>query len=257
MLRRNRPKPSGLLSELRHTFGHVWKTLVAGLLVWIPLIISVWIAWFFVNKFLFGVERQIKHGVDWLNEFGARSATFSFLQQIRYVYGVGLFLGFSLFFMTGLLTRHFVGRRIISLGERIVHFIPIVNRIYRAVQQIRDVFVHRQGAVFQKVCLIEYPRKNMIAVAFVTCSEQGLVQDVMGRELVAVFVPTTPNPTSGYLVYLPPEAITPMDITVEEAMKLIVSAGAYIPGYHTPDLEKTSPEPAVPTLERDGTAPAQ
>ena len=217
--------------EISHgVWRNVWRTMLAGLLVWVPLIITGWVSWFFVNKFVLGLERVHKTFVSQLNLWGEEVPVLGPLRYVPYIYGLGIFLAVALFFCTGLLTRHFVGRRIIALGEKIVHVIPFVNRIYRAVQQIRDVFVNRQGAVFQRVCIIEYPRAGMIAVAFVTSGDQGIVQNVTGKDLVAVFVPTTPNPTSGYLVYLSPEEITYLDISVEEAMKLIVSGGAYLPG---------------------------
>jgi uncharacterized membrane protein len=121
-------------------------------------------------------------------------------------------------------------------GEYLVGLIPGINRVYIASQQIRDVFVNRQGAVFQEVVMVEYPRPGLMVVGFVTSREQGIVQDALGTKMVAIFVPTTPNPTSGFLLYVPPKELTPLKISVEEAMKLIVSAGAYLPG--TQAIEK-------------------
>ena len=95
--------------------------------------------------------------------------------------------------------------------------------------QIRDVFVRRDGAVFQRVCLVEYPRKGVFAVAFVTSDEQGIVQETMDKKLISIFLPTTPNPTSGFLLYVSEDEITLLDVTVEDAMKLIISGGAYLP----------------------------
>ena len=236
--RSNEPKRSGFLGFIGTYWSHLWRTLVAGLLVWVPLIITVWLTWLFVSKFVFGIDLMIGYFVEHVLEWGKGKPHLAFLESVRYIRGSGILVVVALFLTTGLLTRYFVGRRIIAIGERIVQVVPLVNRVYRAVQQIRDVFVGRQGAVFQKVCLIEYPRENMIAVAFVTSVEQGLVQHAAGKELVAVFVPTTPNPTSGYLVYLPPSEVTELDITVEEAMKLIVSGGAYIPGNTQPAESK-------------------
>ena len=222
----------------------VWRTLVAGLLVWVPLLISVWVAWFFLNKFAFGLERLMRTAFIYLREWGASHEQLYFLSEIQYPFGLGLLLTAALFLVTGILTRHIVGRKLIELGERVVRLIPLVNRVYSAAQQIRDVFVGRQGAVFQKVCLVEYPRAGMVAVAFVTSTEQGLVQEETGKQLIAVFVPTTPNPTSGYLIYLPPEDVQIIDVGIEEAMKLVISGGAYIPPYQA----KTE-HPADATLQ--------
>ncbi len=213
----------------RKMWAQLWRTMVAGLLVWIPLIITVWVCWFFINKLVLGLERQIQALVEVLNEWGTQYANLRFLKGISYVYGLGLALAVALFFVTGLLTRYFAGREMIALGEKIVQKIPLFNRIYRAVQQIRDVFITRKGTIFQKVCLIEFPKPEMYAVGFVTSSEQSPIQHGIRKELLAVFVPTTPNPTSGYLVYVEPEEVTYINISVEEAMKVIVSGGAYLP----------------------------
>lgn len=224
----DRARPT-VLGGLAFAWRQVWRTIVAGLLVWVPLIITVWLTYFVVNKFVLSAERNLRRGMESVTRLIPDDGLLAPLGEIQYQPGVGTFLVFSLFFATGLLTRHLVGQRIIGIGEKFVTVIPLVNRIYRAVQQIRDVFVTRRGAVFQDVCLIDYPREGMKAMAFVTSRDQGIIQEVTGRELQAVFVPTTPNPTSGYLVYLPPEEITVIDLTVEDAMKLIVSAGAYLP----------------------------
>lgn len=243
MFRKAEERPPGALSGIQHAWSSLWRTLIAGMLVWVPLMISVWVTWFFVNKFVLGIERLIKNTVGLLNEWGAAHPAFGFLAHVNYVYGLGVFLAVALFLGTGLLTRHFVGRRIIALGEKVVHVIPFVNRIYRAVQQIRDTFLNRQGGIFQRVCIIEYPRAEMYAIAFITAESGGIVGDTIHKDLVAVFVPTTPNPTSGYLVYLAPSEVKYLDITVEEAMKLIVSGGAYVPvGYPT--------KPAAPVSEK-------
>ncbi|MBN2309370.1 MAG: DUF502 domain-containing protein [Candidatus Hydrogenedentes bacterium] len=227
---RNRGPLRALFGFVHRIWSPIWRTLVAGLLVWIPLIITVWLSWFFISKFVFGVERIIKDLFVFLNERAGDIEALAFLQHVNYPFGLGIVAVTALFLGTGVLTRHIIGRKIIALGEKIVKVVPLVNRVYSAVQQIRDVFIGRKGTVFQKVVLVEYPRPGMTAVAFVTAGEQGVVQEATGQDLVAVFVPTTPNPTSGYLVYLAPNEIQEIDISVEEAMKLIVSGGAYIPG---------------------------
>jgi len=218
-----------VMSLLIHLQAGAAAGLCAGLLVWVPLIITVWVTWFFVDKFVRTVEHLVRAALTPLRFLAEKYEALAFLNYINYPFVIGLLIALLLFLGTGILTRLYVGRRIIALGEKIVKVIPVINRVYGAVQQIRDVFVGRQGAVFQQVCLVEYPRPGMVAVAFVTSSEHGLVQDTVGKDLVAVFVPTTPNPTSGYLVYLPPDEVEILDISVEEAMKLIISGGAYIP----------------------------
>lgn len=246
--RKGADQPKRVRGLLREGWRNIWRTMVAGLLVWLPLIITVWVTWFFVNRFVLGIERQIKTLFLLMSDWGLRHSALAFLSQIQYVHGFGLFLTVALFYMTGILTRHFVGQRIIALGERVVHVIPFVNRVYRAVTQIRDTFIGRQGTVFQRVCLIEFPRKDLYAVAFITSDESGPIQQTLDRSLIAVFMPTTPNPTSGYLMYLPPEDVIELDISVEEAMKLIVSGGAYLPHHgERRDAEKPEEGAAEPS----------
>ncbi len=253
MLKRSRRKPrrEGFIGFVQLWWSQLWRYLFTGLLVWIPAIITLWVSWIMVSKLIFGTERLIERLVATLQGLGVTVPALGFLAYIHYYKGLGVLVALALFLTTGFLTRYLVGRKIIAYGEKIVRIVPLFNRVYQAVQQIRDVFVTREGAVFQDVCMIDYPREGMKAIAFVTAREQGLVQRTIGKELIAVFVPTTPNPTSGYLVYLPPEEITILDFTVEEAMKLIVSGGAYLPTKHrgkTEDGEASGqPEPSPPS----------
>jgi uncharacterized membrane protein len=237
-------------------FMRLWRQLsrylVAGLLVWVPLLITLWISWLLVSSVGDAVEavfgaffRAMETRIPaWLKEPGTDEISPFWTRTI------GIAFVLALFFVTGFLARYVVGRKIIAAGESIVRRIPLVSRIYGATQQIRDVFVGRQGAVFQKVCLVEYPRKGVYAVAFATSDEYGLVQERVGKELVAVFMPSTPNPTTGFLMYLEPSEIHSLDVTVEEAMKLIISGGAYIPGYSDKGLEESTPlHPSADVVE--------
>ncbi len=220
----------GFLKSFAAVFwGALWRYLVAGLMVWVPLIVTIWVTWIFVKGPGFGIEKLIRQLIHILNNVGQRVEPLSFLAYLYYVPGLGFLVVILVFLSTGLVARYLVTRKVIRFGEWIVERIPLISTVYRAVQQIRDVFVSREGAVFQKVCLVEYPRPGLFAVAFITSTEKGIVQQKAGRELVAIFLPTTPNPTSGYLLYVPPDQITELNITVEDAMKLIVSGGAYIP----------------------------
>lgn len=222
--------------------------LVTGLLVWIPLIVTLWLTWWLFKNLGLGFENAFKAVFEELRDLGERYRWLAFLQDIRYRPGMGFFGALFTFLVTGILTRYIVGLRIIQYGERTLARIPFVRNVYRAVQQIRDVFV-TQGTIFQSVCIIEYPRKGLYAVAFLTSKERGIVQDTLGRDLQAVFLPTTPNPTSGYLFYVPVDEITLLDISVEDAMKLIVSGGAYLPRPGT-GQELPVPEPVTTRASR-------
>lgn len=226
--------------------------LVTGLLVWVPLIVTVWLTWWLFNNVGLGLENLLKNVFGWASGVTKNIPWLGFLREIRYRPGMGFASALMLFLLTGILTRYIVGIRVIGWGERILAKIPFIRNVYRAVQQIRDVFVTREGAVFQGVCLVEYPRKGIYAVAFMTSSEQGVVQEALGKKMIAVFLPTTPNPTSGFLLYLPEREVTVLDVTIEDAMKLIISAGAYIPipaSLHESQFDDSDsdsdPDPAV------------
>ena len=227
--------------------------LITGLLVWIPLIVTLWLTWWLFKNVGLGLENLIKSGYSAFNDLGQRISWLQFLPEIKYKPGIGFLIAFALFLTTGFLARNLVGRRVIRAGERIMDRIPLVSKIYRAVQQIRDVFVSREGTVFQKVCVVEYPRKGVYAVGFITSTEQGVVHDAIDKELHSVFVPTTPNPTSGFLLYFSPEEITILDISVEDAMKLIISGGAYLPGSQVVDeiqkRQESEPLASMSTLD--------
>jgi uncharacterized membrane protein len=183
-----------------------------------------------------GIESVIEGGYTLINNFGEKHERFELLTTLKYRRGFGFLMSVALFLTTGFLARNLVGQRIIKGLERLVSRVPGISRIYKAVRQIRDVVVGREGAIFQKVCVVQYPRPGVYVMAFMTSEEQGVVQEATGKKLSAVFVPTTPNPTSGFLLYIPPDEIVVLDIPVEEAMKMIVSGGAYIPGQHEKEL---------------------
>ena len=231
----NEPEYNSFSSFMRVYVKQVQRYVMTGIMVWVPLFITIWVSWWFVSKIAGVISVAMGHVEQYVNRVGERVSELTYLAHFKFdspvaSMGTGFLLCILLFLCTGFLTRYLVGRKIIATGEMLVGKIPLISRVYLAVQQIRDVFVNREGAVFQKVVLLEYPRKGITAVGFVTSDEQGIVQEATGKQLWAVFVPTTPNPTSGFLLYLPPEDLTPLDMTVEDAMKLIVSGGAYIPG---------------------------
>ena len=239
----NEPEYNSLSSFIRVYFKQMQRYATTGVMVWVPLFITMWVAWMFVSKIALAISVSMNRVEGYVRDLGERVESLSFLQHFRFdsdfaSMGTGLLLAILLFLCTGFLTRYLVGRKIIATGEMLVGKIPLISRVYLAVQQIRDVFVNREGAVFQQVVLLEYPRKGITAVGFVTSDEQGVVQQTAERTMSAVFVPTTPNPTSGFLLYLPAEELTPLDLSVEDAMKLIVSGGAYIPAVQEAENEE-------------------
>lgn len=143
-------------------------------------------------------------------------------------------LVFIIITVTGFLSRYFIGKIFITLSEKLIDALPFVNAVYKTVKQIVDTFSKQQKAVFQKVVLTEYPRKGVYVLGFLTSEARGEVQERTGAEVINIFVPTTPNPTSGFLLMVPKDEIIEMDMSVGEGMKLIVSGGAVTPPWPHP-----------------------
>jgi uncharacterized membrane protein len=151
------------------------------------------------------------------------------------VIGVGLVIFLVFTTIVGALTKGIFGRTVILWGERIVDRMPVVRSIYNALKQIVDTVLSKQSKSFKQACLVEYPRKGVWAVAFISTEARGELLDKSGEaDLVSIFLPTTPNPTSGFLLFVPRRDIVPLDMSVEEAAKLIISAGLVSPAPQTP-----------------------
>lgn len=217
---------------------------ITGLLVWVPLIVTLWIAWWLVKTVGLGLEGLIQRGYDTMHQFADRVPQLDFLHGFTYVRGFGFLITFALFLTTGFLTRSLVTRRLIVAVERILDRVPLFSTIYRSVQQIRDVFVAREGAVFQKVVLVEFPRPGVWVIGFLTSKESGAVHQTLGEELWGVFVPHIPLPTTGFLMFLHPDQVRILDVTVEEGMKIMISGGAYSPDRYLSDNKKSGPKDA-------------
>jgi uncharacterized membrane protein len=131
----------------------------------------------------------------------------------------------------GYFSRFFLGRMILNSLEHLLDRVPFINMFYRSVKQIVDTFSQQKKAIFQEVVLIEYPRKRCYVLGFLTNTARGETQAATGEHIVNVFVPTTPNPTSGFLLMLPEEDITRLQMTIADGMKLIISGGAVVPPF--------------------------
>ena len=140
-----------------------------------------------------------------------------------------LFVVFAILTLIGLLSRYFVGRWFINLSERLIVKVPFINAVYNTVKQVVDTFSKNNKAVFQKVVLVEYPRKGCYGVGFLTGAAKGEIGDKMGRSFLNVFIPTTPNPTSGFLILFPEDEVKILDMAVGDGMKFIISGGAVVP----------------------------
>ena len=152
--------------------------------------------------------------------------------------GVILFLIFTIF--VGWIAKGLIGRSFLRWGESIVDRMPVVRSVYNGVKQIAETVFAKSESSFDKACLIEYPRKGIWAIAFVSIKAKGEVAQKLPPEgeILTVFLPTTPNPTSGFLLFLPKEDVTILDMSVEDAAKLVISAGLVYPGSKAEAREK-------------------
>jgi uncharacterized membrane protein len=152
----------------------------------------------------------------------------TYLKQSIPGFGVFLFLLFTT--LIGAITKGFFGRQIVKIGELLVAKTPIVRTIYNAVKQIFETALKNSNDSFQNACLVQYPRKGIWAVAFISTPTKGEIADKIGQQdLISIFVPSTPNPTSGFILFVPRKEIIELEMSVEEAAKLVISAGLVLP----------------------------
>ncbi len=153
-----------------------------------------------------------------------------------YVPGLGIATLVLLIFATGLFAANFIGRQIVALWEDLLNRVPVVRGIYSTLKSMMDILSFTERGEYNRVVLIQFPKNGHYCFAFVTGVTKGEVQDISSDPLVHVYVPTSPNPTSGYFLLVPEREVIPVEISVEEAMKLIVSGGLYSP---TPSMGVT------------------
>jgi uncharacterized membrane protein len=196
----------------------VRRYFVAGLIVWIPLGVTIFIGRFIVLQ----MDKTLRFvPKEYLPETWLGFA----------IPGLGVLLTLLLVLMTGLLVANFVGRSMVGVWESLLERIPIVRSIYSAAKKFVEIVFSDSGQSFKKVLLIEYPRKGIYSLAFQTATNLGEVQERTGEPVVCTFVPTTPNPTSGYIIIVPRKDIIELDMEVDEAFKMIVSLGVVIPAW--------------------------
>ena len=196
----------------------VRRYLITGLLVWVPLVITVWVLTFLVGTMdqtllLLPAALRPEH---WLGV---------------YVPGMGVVLTLLVVFLTGLFTANIIGQRLVRFGERALARIPVVNSIYNGVKQVSDTLFSPNGQAFRKALLVQWPSPGMWTIAFMTGTPGGDVVNHLQGDYISIYVPTTPNPTGGYFVMVPRSAVIELDMTVDEALKYIISMGVVAPGH--------------------------
>lgn len=206
------------------------KYLVTGLILWIPLLITFFIVRFlirFVDQILLLLPAQWRP--EALLGFG--------------IPGLGLLLALTILLVTGLFAANFAGRRLVELGDRIVTRIPLVNGIYFGAKQVAETLFSDSSTAFKRVLLVEYPRKGLWSMCFQTSDMIGEVQHRTAEDVICVFLPTTPNPTSGFLLFVPRQDLVPLDMRVDEGLRMIISLGVAVPRWSSPEAAKASLAP--------------
>ena len=187
---------------------------VAGLLVWVPLAVTLWLIRFLVTT-MDGVLPQ------WM---------IPSIVDRYHIPGVGLVAVLLLVFGTGVLVANFIGERLVKWWELLLARIPIVRTIYSSVKQVSDTILSPNGQAFRKAVLVQYPRHGSWTIGFLTGTPGAGVIEHLPGEHVSVYVPTTPNPTSGFFLLLPKREVVELDMSVDAALKYIVSMGVVAPG---------------------------
>lgn len=202
-------------------FRSLRNAFVSGLLLMAPVGVTLFVINFLIQRVGIPTRRMIFFFIP------PNDASYIWLEYGLYV-GAILVVA-CLITLLGWLSKLLIGRILVNTFERIVDTVPVVRSVYNTVKQIRDTFVQQEKAVFQKSVLIEYPRKGIWVLGFMTGRGKGEVQYRTASELINVFVPTTPNPTSGFLLMVPQEEVHDLDMSIPDAMKLIISGGAVVP----------------------------
>ena len=213
---------------------HFRRYLIAGLLVWVPLIVTGMIIKFLVDMLDFTI---LLLPPSWRPE-----AILGFS-----VPGTGVVVAIVIVFVTGLVAANIVGRKLFDSGDAIVDRIPLVSSIYSAVKQVMRTVLDDGGQSFKRVLMVEYPRKGLWTLGFQTGVGVGEVQQRTEQDVVTVFIPTTPNPTSGFVIMVPREDAVELDMSVEDGLKFVMSLGVVVPNW--PAVPKGSPKVAPPVAK--------
>ena len=199
----------------------LWNYFLTGLLVIVPISVTGYVIWVLI-KAMDSILRFVP--AKYLPETYLRVP----------IPGLGLILVVFIVLAVGVLTRNFVGSKLIRLGEKVVDRIPLARILYISVKQLMEALILQKSKAFQKAALIEYPRLGVYVIAFVTGESKGEIQRLTQKKMMNVFVPTTPNPTSGFYVLVPEDEITLLDMSIEDAFKLIMSGGILSPPERKP-----------------------
>ena len=198
---------------------------ITGLLIWVPLGLTAW-----VLKFLIGtMDQSLLLLPDSLQPERLLGMS---------IPGIGTVLTLLVVFITGLMTANIIGQKLVSFWEGVLWRIPVVKSIYWGIKQVSDTIFSSQGEAFRKALLVQYPRKGAWTIAFMTGQPGGDVVNHLEGEYISVYVPTTPNPTSGFFLMMPKSDVIELDMSVDEALKYIISMGVVAPNGGNKNLDQ-------------------
>jgi uncharacterized membrane protein len=192
---------------------------ITGLLIWVPLVITAWVLSVIVNT--------LDQSLHLLPVAVHPKSLFGFA-----IPGAGALLTLLMIFLTGLLAANFIGQKLVNWWDKLLSRIPVVNSVYKSVKQVSDTLFAPNGNAFRKALLVQYPREGSWTIAFLTGAPGGDVLNHLDGGFVSVYVPTTPNPTSGFFLMMPAKDVIELDMTVDEALKYIISMGVVAPPPH-------------------------
>ena len=200
------------------------KYIIAGLLVWLPLSVTLWLLTTVLGM-VDGLFGRLLSGTQAVLPAGAHG----FLEMLRHVPGLGLLVVGVALLLTGMFAANFVGQWWLRQGGRVLHRIPIVKSIYSSVKQVSDTLFSSSGNAFREAVLVQYPRPGSWTIAFVTGKPGGEAAEHLHADYLSLYVPTTPNPTSGFFLMVPRSDVIELRMSVDEALKYIISMGVVAP----------------------------
>lgn len=196
--------------------GKLRRYFIAGLLVWLPLGVTVYLITFFLDL----MDRSLLLLPESLRPDNLLGI---------HIPGFGAVLLVVLVLVTGIAAANLFGRQLVRLGELILARIPLVRAVYAATKQLTETLFSGSGQSFRKVVLVEYPRRDMWSLAFQTGNGAGEISRKTGQEIVNIFIPTTPNPTSGFFLMVPRDDVIELDMSVDQGLKMLLSVGVVVP----------------------------